>query len=91
MVETYRRSEKCKPQSCISYLSVQCEYMDIKGNQIKGDVEMVKLPKVMSLVLADISERIGYQDMKHLTRVFRKKFHVTPTEYRQAQVMAVSG
>ncbi len=35
------------------------------------------------LKLADISERVGYQDVKHFTQLFRKKFNVTPTEYRQ--------
>ncbi|MEK4508426.1 response regulator transcription factor [Paenibacillus sp. FSL K6-2524] len=35
------------------------------------------------LKLADISEKVGYQDVKHFTQVFRKKFNVTPTEYRQ--------
>lgn len=35
------------------------------------------------LKLADISERVGYQDVKHFTQVFRKSFNVTPTEYRQ--------
>lgn len=34
------------------------------------------------LKLVDISERIGYQDVKHFTQVFRKRFNVTPTEYR---------
>jgi len=34
------------------------------------------------LKLADVAERIGYQDMRHFTQVFRKKFAVTPTEYR---------
>jgi two-component system response regulator YesN len=35
------------------------------------------------LKLADIAERIGYQDMRHFTQIFRKKFMLTPTEYRQ--------
>lgn len=34
------------------------------------------------LKLADISERVGYQDVKHFTQLFRKRFNVTPTEYR---------
>ncbi len=34
------------------------------------------------LKLADIAERIGYQDMRHFTQVFRKRFMQTPTEYR---------
>ncbi|GAB6990090.1 response regulator [Paenibacillus pini] len=39
------------------------------------------------LKLADISERVGYQDVKHFTQVFRKKLDVTPTEYRQERTL----
>ncbi|MFD2615069.1 response regulator [Paenibacillus gansuensis] len=35
------------------------------------------------LKVADVAERIGYQDIRHFTQVFRKKFGATPTEYRQ--------
>lgn len=35
------------------------------------------------LKLADVAERIGYQDMRHFSTVFRKKYGVTPSEYRQ--------
>ncbi|RKP48084.1 response regulator [Cohnella endophytica] len=35
-----------------------------------------------SLKLAEIAERIGYQDVRHFTQVFRKKYNMTPTEYR---------
>ncbi|WP_127579059.1 response regulator [Paenibacillus koleovorans] len=38
------------------------------------------------LKLADIAERIGYQDVRHFTQIFRKKFELTPTEYRQRLV-----
>ncbi|ANE45486.1 AraC family transcriptional regulator [Paenibacillus swuensis] len=34
------------------------------------------------LKLADVAERIGYGDMRHYTQVFRKKYGMTPTEYR---------
>jgi two-component system response regulator YesN len=37
------------------------------------------------LKLVDIAERIGYQDVKHFTQVFRKKYAQTPTEYRLQQ------
>ncbi|MFD0695157.1 response regulator [Paenibacillus sp. GCM10027628] len=40
--------------------------------------------------LADIAERIGYQDMRHFTQVFRKKYGATPSEYRQEQNVAAS-
>jgi two-component system, response regulator YesN len=43
------------------------------------------------LKLADISECIGYQDVKYFTQVFRKKFNVTPTEYRETQPSRVRG
>ncbi|MNW25978.1 Transcriptional regulatory protein DegU [compost metagenome] len=34
------------------------------------------------LKLADIAEKIGYNDMRHFTQVFRRKCGMTPTEYR---------
>ncbi|WNS45123.1 response regulator [Paenibacillus sp. MMS20-IR301] len=37
------------------------------------------------LKLADIAERVGYQDMRHFTQMFRKKYQLTPTEYRQQE------
>lgn len=35
------------------------------------------------LRLADIAEQIGYSSVRHFTQVFRKKYMLTPTEYRQ--------
>ncbi|RED54920.1 response regulator transcription factor [Cohnella lupini] len=37
------------------------------------------------LKLSDIAERIGYQDVRHFTQVFRKKYEMTPTEYRNGK------
>lgn len=42
------------------------------------------------LRLIEIAERIGYQDMRHFTQVFRKKFGLTPTEFRQKQDIQVN-
>ncbi|WP_127531260.1 response regulator transcription factor [Paenibacillus kobensis] len=39
-----------------------------------------------SLKLAEVAERIGYQDMRHFTQVFRKRFNITPTEYRTQEI-----
>ncbi|TBL81570.1 response regulator [Paenibacillus thalictri] len=36
-----------------------------------------------TLKLADVAEKIGYQDMRHFTQLFRKRFELTPTDYRQ--------
>lgn len=41
------------------------------------------------LKLADIAARIGYHDMRHFTQLFRKRFSITPTEYRQQQKINV--
>ncbi|WP_433946771.1 response regulator transcription factor [Paenibacillus sp. SN-8-1] len=38
-----------------------------------------------NLRLAEIAQRIGYQDMRHFTQVFRRKFGLTPTEFRHKQ------
>ncbi|WP_458120846.1 response regulator transcription factor [Paenibacillus sp. Z6-24] len=35
-----------------------------------------------NLRLVDIAEQIGYGSVRHFTQVFRKKFTLTPTEYR---------
>ncbi|MNG36677.1 Transcriptional activator NphR [compost metagenome] len=35
------------------------------------------------LKLADVAERIGYQDMRHFSQLFRKKYGETPSEFRQ--------
>jgi two-component system response regulator YesN len=37
------------------------------------------------LKLIDITERIGYHDLRHFSQVFRKKYGTTPSEYRQEQ------
>jgi two-component system, response regulator YesN len=37
------------------------------------------------LKLIDITERIGYHDLRHFSQVFRKKYGITPSEYRQEQ------
>ncbi|WP_411348372.1 response regulator [Paenibacillus sp. WLX2291] len=37
------------------------------------------------LRLVDIAEQIGYGSVRHFTQVFRKKYMLTPTEYRQQQ------
>ncbi|OPH53393.1 DNA-binding response regulator [Paenibacillus ferrarius] len=41
------------------------------------------------LKLADVAERIGYQDMRHFSQVFRKKYGVTPSDYRQEHTQMV--
>lgn len=34
------------------------------------------------LKLADVTERIGYQDIRHFSQLFRKKYGETPSEFR---------
>jgi two-component system response regulator YesN len=35
-----------------------------------------------SLRITDVAELVGYPDIRYFTQVFRKRYHVTPTEYR---------
>ncbi len=37
------------------------------------------------LKVGEIAEYLGYQDIRHFAQMFRKKYHVTPNEYRQQQ------
>ncbi|RXZ83192.1 response regulator [Paenibacillaceae bacterium] len=42
-----------------------------------------KLLEKPRLRVSDVAERVGYQDMRYFTQVFRKTFCITPTEYRK--------
>lgn len=42
-----------------------------------------ELLKETSLKVSEVADRVGYQDVRHFTQVFRKTHHTTPTEYRQ--------
>ncbi|MWV42254.1 response regulator [Paenibacillus sp. HJL G12] len=59
------------------------------GSGFKEYVTGLRMEKALHLLehstlkLADIAEKIGYQDAKHFTQVFRKRMNVTPTEFRQ--------
>ncbi|MBP1988806.1 response regulator transcription factor [Paenibacillus eucommiae] len=37
-----------------------------------------------SLKVTEVAERVGYQDLRHFTQVFRKLVQMTPSEYRGA-------
>lgn len=43
----------------------------------------MELLRESELKIADISERVGYPDMRHFSQIFRKKSGLTPSEYRQ--------
>ncbi|MGM1045727.1 MAG: response regulator transcription factor [Bacillota bacterium] len=49
--------------------------------------QLLQNPK---LKLAEIAERIGYQDIRHFSQLFRKKYGVTPSEYRQNGMAGIS-
>ncbi|MFF2481153.1 response regulator [Paenibacillus sp. NPDC058071] len=50
------------------------------GLRLEQAKKLLQNPK---LKLADVAERIGYQDIRHFSQLFRKKFGETPSEYRQ--------
>jgi len=43
----------------------------------------MELLRVSELKITDISERVGYLDVRHFSQIFRKKNGITPSEYRQ--------
>lgn len=60
------------------------------GQGYKDYVTSLRLEQAKTLLtgsdlrIADIAERIGYNDVRHFTQMFRKKYDMTPTEYRHA-------
>ncbi len=40
------------------------------------------LLKTVSLKVTDIAERLGYRDMGYFSKIFKKQYGMTPTEYR---------
>ncbi|MFC5529029.1 response regulator [Cohnella yongneupensis] len=61
------------------------------GQGYKDYVTSLRLEQAKSLLasselkLMDIAERIGYNDVRHFTQMFRKKYDMTPTEYRNTK------
>jgi len=60
------------------------------GIGFKEYVTNLRLERAMELLreselkIIDISERVGYPDVRHFSQIFRKKSGVTPSEYRQS-------
>jgi two-component system, response regulator YesN len=59
------------------------------GQGFKDYVTHLRLDRAMELLrdselkISDISERVGYPDVRHFSQIFRKKNGNTPSEYRQ--------
>lgn len=59
------------------------------GQGFKEYVTHLRLERAMELLrdselkISDISERVGYPDVRHFSQIFRKKNGNTPSEYRQ--------
>lgn len=45
--------------------------------------EAKRLLTVTSLRISEIADRLGYSDLAYFTNIFKKSFHVTPSEYRK--------
>lgn len=61
------------------------------GQGYKEYVTSLRLEKAKGLLLnpklklAEIALHVGYQDARHFTQIFRKRYQLTPTEYRHQQ------
>ncbi|WP_256760536.1 response regulator [Cohnella sp. WQ 127256] len=59
------------------------------GSGFKEYITHLRLERAMELLrtsdlkITDISERVGYPDMRHFSQIFRKKNGNTPSEYRR--------
>jgi YesN/AraC family two-component response regulator len=45
--------------------------------------EAKKLLKTTNAKVYEISDKLGYKDVAHFTKLFKKHFGISPTEYRQ--------
>lgn len=60
------------------------------GVGFKDYLTQLRLDRAMNLLrdselkIGDISERVGYPDVRHFSQIFRKKTGLTPSEYRQS-------
>ena len=49
-------------------------------SRLENALELLADP---SLNIYQVVEQCGYEDAEEFFRVFRKKFHISPTEYRE--------
>ncbi|WP_248927591.1 response regulator [Paenibacillus hamazuiensis] len=60
------------------------------GTGYKDYVIQLRMERAKELLMsrdlrvADVAKLVGYDDIRHFTQVFRKKYNMTPTEYRSA-------
>jgi len=88
----YHRELSLEKVASIVYLNPVYFSQLFKQKTCKGFKEYVthlRLERAMELLRAselkitDISERVGYPDVRHFSQIFRKKNGITPSEYRQ--------
>ncbi|QAY67971.1 response regulator [Paenibacillus protaetiae] len=64
------------------------------GSGFKEHVIQIRLEQAKQLLLnpklklADVADRIGYQDIRHFSQLFRKKYGETPSEFRSKNLTA---
>ncbi|WP_168118632.1 response regulator [Paenibacillus sp. HB172176] len=65
------------------------------GNGFKESITQLRLERAMELLvkselkIGEISERVGYPDVRHFSQIFRKKTGCTPSEYRLKEAAAM--
>lgn len=72
----------------LAYTSINKLFLDNMGITVKNYIITVKMEYAMELIkntdllFSDISERIGYSDTFHFSKIFKKHTGFTPTEYK---------
>jgi AraC-like DNA-binding protein len=76
----------------MSYSYFAKTFHKLYGQSCKEYIEFVRLSKVENLLLFTnydltyISSETGFSDCSHLIRVFKRKYHMTPKQYRKKYV-----
>lgn len=72
----------------LAYTSINKLFLDNMGTTVKNYIITVKMEYAMELIkntdllFSDISEKVGYSDTFHFSKIFKKHTGFTPTEYK---------
>ena len=80
--------EICK-HLCVSNTNLNQQVNRMKGCSIQGYVQQLRMEKAERLLrtsektVSEIAMQCGYEDISYFSRVFKQRYGVAPTKYRQ--------